>query len=261
MRPVALVTAAALALATGNADAGEPAPEGRVPPRARSLAEHGRALHAARDYDRAITAYKEAYVMAPSAGLLFNLAQAYRLSGRCADAALMYRRYLATHPADDERAVADGHLASVERCPHARGRGLSRATSARAPRSTGATPARHAGARPARRGAITRDIGLGVTLGGMVAVAAAAGFAYDAYTTSREIEDAYAAGRKWKDVAALDARGERSEERATWLGVGGGLAIGSGLMVYVLGQRAERLAPVRITPTAGGAEVSATWRF
>ncbi len=77
----------------------------------------------------------------------------------------------------------------------------------------------------------------------------------------KRIMDAYAAGRTWKDVAALDARRERSEDRATWLGVGGGLAIGSGLMVYVLGQRAERLAPVRITPTAGGAEVSATWRF
>ncbi len=261
MRSVTLVTAAVIALATAGADAGEPAPVGVVPPRARSLAERGRAFHDARDYDRAIAAYKEAYVMAPSPGLLFNLAQAYRLSGHCDDAVLMYRRYLATRPADDERAVAAGHLASVERCQHARGRARPLAASALGPRPAGAAPAHRAGDRPARPGAITRDIGLGVALGGLVAVVAAAGYAYDAHATSREIEEAYAAGRKWKDVAELDARGARSEERATWLGVGGGLAVGSGLTLYVLGKRAERLAPVRITPTAGGAEVSAAWRF
>ena len=35
--------------------------------------------------------------------LLFNLAQAYRLQGNCDDAALMYRRYLATNPGVEQR--------------------------------------------------------------------------------------------------------------------------------------------------------------
>src|SRR5690606_28579845 len=74
-------------------------------------------LHDRGDYARAIAAFKEAYVLAPSPGLLFNLAQAYRLRGNCDDAALMYRRYIAAAPRSaDERALAEAHLATVVRC-------------------------------------------------------------------------------------------------------------------------------------------------
>ena len=70
-----------------------------VPAKARALAERGRADHDRGDYGAAIAEFTEAYALAPSPALLFNLAQAYRLAGRCDDAALMYRRYLTGDPA------------------------------------------------------------------------------------------------------------------------------------------------------------------
>src|SRR5688500_20306234 len=87
-----------------------------IPPKARDLAQKGRSAHDQGDYARAIAAFKEAYVIAPSPGLLFNLAQAYRLQGNCDDAVLMYRRYLSTGPSSEARTVAEAHLATVERC-------------------------------------------------------------------------------------------------------------------------------------------------
>jgi len=117
----AYVTLAAFALAPGFAYADEPTRPSVIPQKARLLAERGRALHDAGDYGNAIIAFKEAYVIAPSSGLLFNLAQAYRLQGNCDDAALMYRRYLDTAPSRDGRALAVGHLVTVERCAHDQG--------------------------------------------------------------------------------------------------------------------------------------------
>src|SRR5262245_32026750 len=83
---------------------------GAVPTKARTLAERGRAFHDAGDYANAIAAFTQAYVIAPSPALLFNLAQAYRLRGDCEDAALMYRRYLNTNPSPEGRALAETHL-------------------------------------------------------------------------------------------------------------------------------------------------------
>ena len=103
-----LVIAALLVSAVASADS--------VPTKARSLAERGRVAHDARDYAGAISAFTEAYALAPAPGLLFNLAQAYRLRGNCDDAALMYRRFLATNPPDDARLLAESHLSTVERC-------------------------------------------------------------------------------------------------------------------------------------------------
>jgi tetratricopeptide (TPR) repeat protein len=102
---LALLVVPALAVA-------EPA----VPAQARALAERGRIAHDRGDYPAAIAAFTEAYALAPSPALLFDLAQAYRLAGRCADAAVMYRRYLANDPDPEARALAETQLEAVEHC-------------------------------------------------------------------------------------------------------------------------------------------------
>src|SRR5690606_9690752 len=84
--------------------------------KARALAERGRIAHDQGDYAAAIAAFTEAYAIAPAPGLLFNLAQAYRLKGSCEDAQLMYRRYLNANPSEGGRVLAEMHLATVERC-------------------------------------------------------------------------------------------------------------------------------------------------
>src|SRR5690349_21094377 len=101
---------AVLATFSGVARANEKIPPERVPQKARELADKGRAYHDAGDYMKAVAAFKEAYVLAPSPALLFNIAQAYRLAGDCDDAAWMYRRYLDTNPGPERRSLAETHL-------------------------------------------------------------------------------------------------------------------------------------------------------
>src|SRR3954468_14256022 len=155
---------AALAVAPATVWAEEPSPPDEIPPKARALADRGRAYHDAGDYGNAIIAFKEAYVLAPSPGLLFNLAQAYRLQGNCDDAALMYRRYIATGPAIEGRTIAEGHLETVERCAHKAALGIPQDDGA--PRPKPQTQPGDlfvaSGASISRKGEIEKDIGLGL---------------------------------------------------------------------------------------------------
>ena len=98
MKASAITLVAILAAASANAHADSALRPERIPNKARLLAEKGRAFHNAGDYNNAVSAFKEAYVLAPSPGLLFNIAQAYRLGGNCDEAAWMYRRFLDTNP-------------------------------------------------------------------------------------------------------------------------------------------------------------------
>lgn len=250
-----LVVVGLLALAARSAYA---APM-TVPEKARQLADKGRTSHEAGDYSAAIAAYTEAYALAPSSALLFNLAQAYRLRGSCDDAALMYRRYLDTAPAPEARTIAEGHLATVERCAHKVALSIPLDATERA-----AVPAVARQQDRARRddaGQIPQRIGLGLVIGGGLSLAAATYFALDARSAEADVEHGYATGGNGRDLAPIDDRGRRSASLATWLGIGGGALVAAGVTTYLLGRRAESAVPVAIVPKAGGAEVSFAWRF
>jgi tetratricopeptide (TPR) repeat protein len=261
MRLATVITAAALAVTPIAPTAGEPSPPAIIPGKARELAERGRAFHDSGDYDHAIAAYKEAYVIAPSPGLLFNLAQAYRLRGSCDDALMMYRRYLETGPSPEGRTIAKGHLDNVERC--ARKQGLTIPIDSQLahlavlppPASIGAT------SRPASRGQPSKDVGVGLTIAGSVAMSVALYYGFKAHDASAAVEDAYARGAKWQDVQAIDRRGQHSALMAKGFGIGGGLAVASGVTLYLLGKRAERTTPIAVLPSKHAAEVSLAWRF
>lgn len=257
-----LLAAVALAAATVPAVA-EP-----VPPKARKLAERGRELHERGDYSRAIVAFKEAYVLAPSPGLLFNLAQAYRLSGNCDDAALMYQRYLDTAaPARKERLLAQGHLDTVRRCIQKRNLNLPpdpAMASIPMPPPPGPDPLFVDTPTPApapARGRIARRVGLGLSIGGAAALTAAAFYGFRSYQAASDVEDRYAAGEKWRDLEPIHARGERAETAAKWLAIGGGVGAAAGVTLFVLGRRAERTPPVTVAPMQGGARVGLSWAF
>jgi tetratricopeptide (TPR) repeat protein len=263
----ALLAATALALTTSTVSIAEADP---VPQRARKLAARGRELHERGDYVRAIAAFKEAYVLAPSPGLLFNLAQAYRLQGNCDDAALMYRRYIAAVPAkSDERALAEGHLATVVRCSQQRSLKLPPdATLASIP-SPPAAPDPLFDDRPAPapapassdRGKLMRRVGVGATVGGGVALGLAAYYAVQAHNSAADVERLYAEGASWRVILPVHQRGERAETAATWLGIGGGVTAAAGVTLVLLGWRAEHAPPITVAPSKGGAQVGMSWRF
>jgi tetratricopeptide (TPR) repeat protein len=259
MKHLAVIAAAALLWAA-------PAFAGPIPQKAKQLAEHGRAMHERGEYDRAITAFKEAYVIAPSAGLLFNLAQAYRLQGNCDDAVLMYKRYLATNPSVDARAIAETHLATVERCVQKRALNIPLDDSVaylKVPPPPGPEKViardKTEIERPSQ---IKKHVGVGLAIGGGVALLAAGYFGYRSWDAENEVERAYARGAKWKEVESIHERGEDNARAAKIFGIGGGLAVAGGVTLWVLGRRDERANQLAITPTAkGGAEVSYAWRF
>jgi len=258
----ALIIAAVLAVAPGIASAGEPTAPEVIPPKARALAIQGRAFHDAGDYGNAIIAFKEAYVMAPSAGLLFNLAQAYRLAGNCDDAALMYRRYIATGPSVEGRTIAEGHLETVERCTHKASLGIPQDPGVpvviKTDRASGSL---FATAPQAGRARLEKTIGLGLVIGGGVALGIATYYGFEARSSAAEVEKGYAMGAKWKDLEDIDARGEHAATLAKVFGIGGGVAVAGGVALYLLGRRTEQMAPIAIAPTKQGATVSASWKF
>ena len=242
----------------------------KVPNKARELAEKGRKHHQAGDYSAAVSAFKEAYVLAPSPGLLFNIAQAYRLDGNCDEAAWMYRRFLDTDPRGTQRQLAETHLSAVEKC----GTGGLRIT-VTPPTIEASTPAPSAAQSAPTLGVELRDTPSSNTrsakfkraatytaVGGGVALIGAALFAIDARSASQSVEDTYKRGGRWDEVKSLDARGQRSETFATVLGVGGGVAMLSAAVLYGLGKHYEPASHLAVTPTRnGGAQVSLSWGF
>jgi tetratricopeptide (TPR) repeat protein len=260
-----LLAVAVLAAAPMPAHAGEPVPE-----KARKLAERGRELHQRGDYARAILAFKEAYVLAPSTGLLFNLAQAYRLQGSCDDAALMYRRYIAAVPASakEERALAEAHLATVTRCMERRTLnlppdGAMAQVPAPPPQSGVDGLFVDAPAPPPERprGQLMRKAGLGAAIGGGVALSVAGFYALRALGAASDVERLYAEGGSWKDIQPVHERGERAESTAKWLSIGGGITAAAGVTLFIVGRRAERTSPITIAPARGGAQVGVSWTF
>jgi tetratricopeptide (TPR) repeat protein len=264
VRARAITRAAVLAAASaGSALADNALRPERIPNKARSLAEKGRAAHNAGDYNAAVAAFKEAYVLAPSPGLLFNIAQAYRLGGNCDEAAWMYRRFLDTNPIGDHRQLAENHLAAVERCGSG---GL---------RVTAQPPAPDEIKLPEAPTTLTTDLGpvdgrsrtykrfgLGTAIGGGALLAGAAVFALDARDASNTVAETYKRGGKWADVKDDDARGRRSSTIATALGIGGGVAVATGAVLFAVGRHYEQAQHVAVTPTAGrGAQVSLSWGF
>lgn len=256
------VLAAALLAASGlPAHADNALRPERIPNKARELADKGRAAHEAGDYATAIAAFKEAYVLAPSPGLLFNIAQAYRLAGNCDEAAWMYRRFLDTNPIGGHRRLAESQLAVVEKC----GTGGLRVTAPEPRRDDARVPeaslALTADLPAGGRSATLKKLGIGTAIGGGMLLAGAAVFALDAHDASSTVEDTYKHGGKGSDVKDVEARGKRSATLATGLGIGGGIAVATGAVLYAVGHHYEPAQHVAVTPTTHGAQVSLSWVF
>jgi tetratricopeptide (TPR) repeat protein len=255
MKAATLLALAGLAAAAAPARADDPGID-----RARSLTARGRELHDKGDYRGAIAVFQEAYVLAPRPGLLFNLAQAYRLEGNCDAAELMYRRYLAASPSREERTIAESHLAAVARCAR---RGVAVAD----PRVPAASGAPHdgrpesPGADRRARGRLVKRIGLGASIGGAAALSVAAYFGARAYSAQEDVERRYAAGTPWPQLEATHARGERDAETARWVGIGGAATAATGLALFFFGRHAEHTAPIAIVPAGRGARIGVAWAF
>jgi len=230
-----------------------------IPAKARALADRGRARHEAGDYPGAIAAFTEAYALAPSPALLFNLAQSYRLGGQCQDASTMYNRFLATDPPAEARSLAETNLIAVDQCVAA-----LRPVPVPPPPIVAAVETRVPAPAPSvgtQREATERDVGVGLGIGGGIALIGALAFEIRAHSISETVSQTYQHGGMGSTIASLDASGRHDAALSDAFGVVGVTAVGAGIAMYWMGSHEAAARHVAIVPTARGAEVHAAWRF
>ena len=119
LRTSVLVLAVALAIVSGSASAHAqeaPAAGDAQKERARELHAQGLRHYEAGNYGRAIAAYRKAYALVPVPGIMFNLAQAYRLRGDCRRAHRAYRSFMRAGAGTPQAKLAQEHAAALRPC-------------------------------------------------------------------------------------------------------------------------------------------------
>lgn len=193
-------------------------PTEAVRAQAKAKSELGKRHYELGEYKTAIAAYREAYLILPSPGVLFNLGQAYRLAGDCTAAASAYRGFLradGTSPAGD---LAREQLTAVDACAR-REDDRERVRRARDQRM--------------------RRYGLAIGAAGVVGLGLAVYFANEANNAEDEVERHTEMGGAWPDIAETDAYGHRANGLAIGLGIGGAVAVATGALVWAVHREDE----------------------
>jgi hypothetical protein len=208
-------------------------------------------------YDGALVAWLRSYDQSHLPGLLFNIAQAYRLrglAGDCTKASESYQKFIAQDPQSPQRAAAEKFVVELRPCAVPRptpkvpvepvtatvDASLVNPRSGPQPRFTGTQ----------RVAFLTGGFSTAILVGGAV-------FGYRASKIGNDVTLACAKGCQWSTVADLDAEG-RTAERAQWVLLGvGGVGVVASAALYWYGGRSTS-SGVAIAPLhSNGAVV--TW--
>ena len=221
--------------------------------------QRAEALYKRRDYLAAAAEYQAAFDLSRLPGLLYNVAQSYRLGGEKEKAAAAYRHFLEQAPEHSLAALARGHLEALERelaaaRPPEEPRPPPPAPAPPAPDLTESAP--EPAAAPGRGLRVAGLVSAGV---GLVALGAALHYGIEAKKASDAISDNQ---EGWTE-GLLDRydEGESAETRMFVLTGVGAAALATGGVLYYLGLRAGRAEVVPITPAGGGAGAAVRTRF
>jgi len=223
------------------------ATEGRVQSpenaNAKELATEGLTAFAAGRHAEAIEKFEAAYRLVPAPGLLYNAAQAYRLSGDCVLALARYRAFLATGAGEKTRQLAEQRIAELEPC-HTELGAQPEAVAMPAPANsasvTEALPLTlRAQERPRGRDApptaapsssgSAKKLGYAaVGYGGsLLLLSLSAYFGVRARDASERVSNASEQGRTWNaDLAATERSGQRDQAVALGALAGGVVSLG-----------------------------------
>ena len=238
--------------------------------RARALAQEGLAAYDKKDYPAAIAAFEEAYALKNAPRLLFNIAQAHRLSGACAPALDYYRRYLAADPKSEISREVKRRIRQMEACTAREAQGApptpppepaSRPTPSHAPAPPSPEPSPVAPGPPADEGSAGGQKKLaGIITGsaGVAVLGTGLWFGVRARHAADQVDARIREGGDWSQADRdLEARGRRDQTVAIALGVTGALAIGGGVFLYLWGSRED----VAVAALPGGAALTWTGSF
>ena len=221
----AIATIKTSALAAPTADAGTP----------EQLYAEGQAAYDRADYPTAIAKWQASYDLSNASGLLFNLAQAYRLSGDCRDALLSYEHFIALDPTSDQRSLAEDFARELEaQCG-------ATTQQPQLPTVVEAQPQPHSGRELKLAGLVTGGSGI-------VLIATGIGLGRHAQTIASEVTSACAASCDWSAEETRDASGRRYAAIGQALDAIGATAIVGGAILYYFGDREGRDDGIRVAP-------------
>ncbi len=214
-------------------------------PTAEDLYDQGQAAYDAGAYPAAIDLWTRSYELSHQALLLFNIAQARRLSGACAEALTDYRRFVAIDPTAEQRQLADDFIHELEpKC------GAPIQTPPPIINRRVVPIARSSGRRLKIAGIATGSTGILLVASGLV-------LGHHAGVLGDEITAACAVSCDWSAQKDKDATGRRDATIGYALDVVGVAAIFTGAAMYYLGERQSAIS-VSPRPRDGGAVVSWT---
>ena len=270
--------------APGGAPAPAPGDENKA--KAKALYDKGIGHYNLGEFDAAIAAFKEAYGLTSAPGLLFNIAQSFRLKKDYEQATYFYTTYLRIKPDAANRADVEARLQEMEQLIQAQ-----KAQDVKPPVDTVGPDGGESGTKPtttttttttqpqtvqtsqpnpatttpvdngeALKSAKTLKIA-GLATGGAGVALLATGFIFGSMASgaSDDLDDLNTNGGTW-DQDTYDS-GRRNNKIAIVSFVLGGAAVVTGGVLYYLGMSKEKQATVAITPTPGGAFAGAAWNF
>jgi hypothetical protein len=225
-------------VALGGTARAEPADEKR----ARDLYTEGQTHFDLAEFDDAVVSWKQAYELSKAPGLLYNIAQAHRLAGRCRLAERFYRSYLRLSPEATNRAKVESLITEVVAC--------GENEPELEPEGGAPMPAVHPGAGLRLGGLVTAAVGLALVGTGVI-------FGVGAQARADELASLYETGGRWDaSWQAIEDDGETKGTLAIVCYAAGGAVLATGVVLYYLGVRARH---VTVETTAGGAVVGLTW--
>lgn len=229
-------------------------------PSAEDLYAEGQAAYDRADYPTAIERWRASYEMSGEAGLLFNLAQAQRLAGNCAEALATYKKFLAADSdlVSEQHKLAEDFAQELDaKCPAEPVRHIEHPV---APRLN-LVPGLNLGGeltdrndRPAS-GRSLRVAGLATGGAGVALLVTGLIVGRHANTLGDEVTNACATSCDWADQKSKEAAGRRDAKIGYALDGVGVAAIAGGALMYYLG---SRTSTVGVAPPArdGGAVLS-----
>lgn len=182
------------------------------------LYNDGQTAYDTTDYATAIAKWQASYDISGESDLLFNIAQAYRLSGDCGHALTAYRRFMvALDPMADQRKLANDFVRELEpRCPQ--------------------TPVVVAQKADPQRSTL-KIAGLSAGGAGIVSLAIGVGFGHRASTLGGEVTRACSVFCDWTKEHSKDVAGRRDAVVGYAFDALGMAAIAGGAALYYLGYR------------------------
>lgn len=263
----------------GDAQATPPAPPAAGSPddekkaKAKAAYEKGLGHYNLGEFDLAIAAFKEAYAISNAPGLLFNVAQSYRLKKDYEQASYFYTTYLRLKPDAANRADVEARLEEMEKMIEEQKKlqnsppsgTLAPDGSVTSKEPTGTTivnqpvaPTPEGGVPPATfmtAGLATGGAGVALLVTGVI-------FGSLASSAQSDIEELQAMGGVWDaDAQSTYDAGKRNNAIAIITYIAGGAALATGGTLYVLGMMKKKRMSASVSPTATGTTASISWAF